>query len=240
VADQLNKLGHDFYTSINTSADPYIAELHDSGKKKELGQLYQTATKWSLTVNLPFFLMFMLFPHQILSIFGESFVGGATALMILAWANLVDVGTGMCGTILSMSGYTKLKLVNNIISISLSIGLNVLLIPRLGIVGAAISALIVFTALNSIRILQVYYLMRLLPYNLSFLKPVVAALTVFFLIFFLKQWLPVGDNIFLVAIYGCVLLTVFAAMIWLMGLSSEDRMLLERVLQKTRKRFKGK
>jgi O-antigen/teichoic acid export membrane protein len=180
-----------------------------------------------------------LFPDQILSVFGKSFVGGATALMILAWANLVDVGTGMCGTILSMSGYTKLKLVNNIVSISLSIGLNVLLIPRFGIVGAAISALIVFTALNSIRILQVYYLMRLLPYNRSFLKPVGAALTVFFLIFFLKQWLPVGDNIFFVAIYACVLLAVFAAMIWLMGLSSEDRMLLERVLQKTRKRFKG-
>jgi hypothetical protein len=106
-------------------------------------------------------------------------------------------------------------------------------------VGAAISALIVFTALNSIRILQVYYLMRLLPYNRSFLKPLVAALTGFFLIFFLKQWLPVGDNIFFVAVYACVLLAVFAGMIWLMGLSSEDRMLLERVLQKTRKRFKG-
>lgn len=239
VADQLNKLGHDFYTSINTSADPYIAELHDSGKKKELGQLYQTATKWALTVNLPFFLTFMLFPEQILSIFGKSFVGGATALMILACANLVDVGTGMCGTILSMSGYTKLKLVNNIVSISLSIGLNVLLIPRFGIVGAAVSALIVFTALNSIRILQVYYLMRLIPYNRSFLKPVVAALTAFLLIFFLKQWLAVGDNIFFVAIYAFVLLAVFAAMIWLMGISSEDRMLLDRVLQKTRKRFKG-
>ncbi|HSK88895.1 MAG TPA: polysaccharide biosynthesis C-terminal domain-containing protein, partial [Anaerolineales bacterium] len=136
-------------------------------------------------------------------------------------------------------GYTKLKLVNNIISITLSIGLNVLLIPRFGIVGAAVSALIVFTALNSIRILQVYYLMRLLPYNRSFLKPVVAASTAFLLIFFVKQWLSVGDNIFFVAIYAFVILAVFAAMIWLMGISSEDRMLLDRVLQKTRKRFKG-
>ena len=138
-----------------------------------------------------------------------------------------------------MSGYTKLKLVNNIISITLSIGLNVLLIPRFGIVGAAVSALIVFTALNSIRILQVYYLMRLLPYNRSFLKPVVAASTAFLLIFFVKQWLSVGDNIFFVAIYAFVLLAVFVGMIWLMGISSEDRMLLDRVLQKTRKRFKG-
>jgi O-antigen/teichoic acid export membrane protein len=239
VADQLNKIGHDFYTSINTSADPYIAELHDSGRKTELGHLYQTATKWSLTINLPFFLTFMLFSEQILSVFGKSFVGGATALIILAWANLVDVGTGMCGTILSMTGHTKLKLVNNIISIALSIGLNVLLIPRLGIVGAAISALIVFTALNTIRILQVYHLMRLIPYNLTFLKPIGAGLIAFAVIFALKMWFPVGENILFVAAYSFILLGIFVAVIWLMGLSSEDRMLLDRVLQKTRNRFKG-
>ncbi|HUE98220.1 MAG TPA: flippase [Anaerolineales bacterium] len=240
VADQLNKIGHDFYTSINTSADPYIAELHDSGKTKELGHLYQTATKWSLTINLPFFLTFMLFSEQILSIFGKSFVGGATALIILAWANLVDVGTGMCGTILSMTGHTRLKLVNNIVSISLSIGLNVLLIPRFGIVGAAVSALLVYIALNSIRILQVYYLMRLTPYNRTFLKPIAAALVAFGVIFALKTWLPVGENILFVAAYAFTLLGIFAGMIWLMGLSSEDRMLLDRVMQKTVKRFKGR
>ena len=239
VADQLNKIGHDFYTSINTSADPYIAELHDSGRKQELGQLYQTATKWSLTINLPFFLVFLLFSDQILSIFGESFVGGATALIILAWANLVDVGTGMCGTILSMSGYTKLKLVNNIVSITLSIGLNVLLIPRYGIVGAAISALLVFTALNAIRILQVYYLMRLIPYNLTFLKPITAALVTFSIIFALKTWLPTDGNLLFVAVYSFVLLGIFTGIIWILGLSAEDRMLLGRVLQKTRSRFKG-
>lgn len=237
VADQLNRIGHDFYTSINTSADPYIAELHDTGKTKELGQLYQTATKWSLTINLPFFLTFMLFPNQILSIFGESFVGGATALIILAWANLVDVGTGMCGTILSMTGHTKLKLVNNIVSISLSIGLNILLIPRLGIVGAATSALLVYVALNFIRILQVYYLMRLTPYNLTFLKPVLAAAIAFGAIFALKTWVPV-ENIFLVGVYAAVLVAIFAGLIWLMGLSTEDRMLLDRVMQKTTKRLK--
>jgi len=239
VADQLNRIGHDFYTSINTSANPYIAELYDAGKQKELGQLYQTATKWSLTINLPFFLAFMLFPDQILSIFGKSFVGGATALIILAWANLVDVGTGMCGAILSMTGYTRLKLVNNIVSISLSIGLNLVLIPRFGIVGAAVSALVMFIAVNTIRILQVYYLMHLTPYNRTFLKPIAAGLVAFGITLALKMWFPVGDNIFFVAAYAFVLVAVFVSMIWLMGLSSEDRMLLNRVLQKTRNRFKG-
>ncbi|HSL46397.1 MAG TPA: flippase [Anaerolineales bacterium] len=240
VANQLNRIGHDFYTSINTSATPYIAELHETGKNTQLEQMYQTTTKWSLIINLPFFLVFVLFPTQFLSIFGESFVGGATALIILAWANLVDVGTGMCGTILSMTGYTRLKLVNNIISVALSIGLNVVLIPRFGVVGAAISALVMFILLNTIRILQVYYLLRLVPYNRSILKPILAGLVTFVTIFTLNQWIPAGMNPLLVVTYVLVLVTMFAAMIWLMGLSAEDRMLLERVMQKTLKRFKGK
>lgn len=238
IANQLNTLGHDFYTSLNTAANPYIAELHDLGKKRQLEQIYQMTTKWSLTFNLPIFLTFILFPAQLLSIFGASFVGGATALIILSWANLVDVGTGMCGAILSMTGYTKLKLLNNIISVGLSIGLNVLLIPRFGIVGAAASTLIVFSLLNIIRISQVYYLYRLFPYNWTFLKPILAGAVTFLVVFALNQWFPVGTNLFLVAFYVLVLLLVFIAMIWILGISAEDRVLLDRVLLKTLKKFR--
>jgi hypothetical protein len=105
-------------------------------------------------------------------------------------------------------------------------------------VGAATSALIVFTILNIIRILQVYYLMRLAPYNRSFLKPILAAAVAFGSIFSLNTWLP-AENIFLVAAYSALLVAIFALLIWLMGLSTEDRMLLDRVMQKTVKRFKG-
>jgi O-antigen/teichoic acid export membrane protein len=232
VADQLNVIGHDFYTSINTAAKPYIAELHDRGERAELARLYQTTTKWSLTVNLPFFLTLVLFPLPILSIFGKSFESGTLALIIMAVASLVDVGTGMCGAVLNMTGYTGLKLANNIVTLILSLAINVILIPRWGIVGAAVSTLVVTAVLNSIRIVQVYVLVKILPYNISFVKPVVAALATFLGVYFLSQRFPIEagfKGLFALAAHLAVLFTVFVAVVWSLGLSNDDRILLRRV-----------
>lgn len=240
VADQINILGHDFYTSINISARPLIAELHDLGERKQLQRVYQTATKWSLIVNLPIFLLIILLPTELLSIFGESFTGGAAALVILAWANLVDIGTGMCGTILNMTGYTKLKLVNNIFSLALSILLNFLLIPRIGILGAALSVLIVQTLLNMARIVQVYYLIHLKPYNLSILKPIAAGMVTFVVVWFLQQTIFITSNLLNSILQAGILCGVYAAIILLMGLSSEDRMILKSIKQEALKRLTGK
>ena len=235
VADQLNVIGHDFYTSINASAKPYIAELHDRGDDAQLQRIYQATSKWSLTVNLPFFLAMILFPVPILSVFGKSFEGGALALIIMAWASLIDVGTGMCGAILNMTGYTGLKLANNIVSLALSLLINVILIPRWGIVGAAVSVLVATMALNTIRIVEVYVLMKILPYNRSFLKPIAAGLITFVSAYLLSQWIPLEHgqyDLILLALRIVVIFVMFLAIVWSLGLSAEDRMVLGRFRQR--------
>lgn len=234
VSNQLNILGHDFYSSINIAAKPLIAELHDQGDRVHLQRIYQTATKWSLIVNLPFFLAFILFPTKILAIFGESFESGALALIIVALANLIDVATGMCGTLLNMTGYTKLKLINTIFSLTLATILNMILIPRWGLVGAAITTLAVVTSLNLVRLFQVYFLLKIIPYNAEFIKPILAAVISYLFIWALSHFFPVEDMRIRYALAQIVVLFgVFAGMIWLMGLSEEDRMLLNRVWKKT-------
>lgn len=235
VADQLNVIGHDFYTSINASAKPYIAELHDRGDDKQLERIYQATSKWSLTVNLPFFLALVLFPVPILSIFGKSFEGGALALIIMAWASLVDVGTGMCGAILNMTGYTGLKLVNNVLSLALSLIINVMLIPRWGIVGAAVSALSATLILNLVRIVEVFVIMKILPYNRSILKPIAAGAITFLSAYFLNQWFPFDEGkegLIQLAFRTAVLFAMFVGLVWAMRLSEEDRLLWDRFVAK--------
>jgi O-antigen/teichoic acid export membrane protein len=229
VADQLNVIGHDFYSSINTSAKPYIAELHDRGDRVQLERLYQVTAKWALTVDLPFFLILVLFPVQILSVFGKSFEGGATALIIMALASLIDVATGMCGAVINMTGYTGLKLFNNVLSLVLSVILNVILIPRWGIVGAAVSALVIMALLNLIRIVQVYVLMRIVPYNSAFLKPLAAGLLAFLFGYFLKQRFSFESGILHLAVHTGILCIVFVGAIWTLGLSAEDHLLWSRI-----------
>jgi len=232
VAAQINVIGHDFYSSVNIAARPFIAELHDRGEREQLERMYQAATKWSLLVNLPLFLTLIVFPIPILSIFGQSFEGGATALIVLAWGNLVDVSTGMCGTLLNMTGYTKLKLINNTIIIALDLVLNILLIPIWGIVGAAAAVLIAQGVVNILRMIQVYVLLHLRPYNLSFLKPVIAGCVAFASTLALRNLLPEETNLLYVIPQILALFAVFAGAVLAMGLSAEDRLLLGRLRKK--------
>jgi O-antigen/teichoic acid export membrane protein len=234
IANQINTVGHDFYTSLNISARPLIAELHDQGERPQLERVYQTATKWSLTVNLPLFLIIILFPEQILAIFGTSFVAGASTLAVLALANLVDVGTGMCGSILNMTGYTKLKFANNSISLAVSIILDLALIPRWGIMGAALSNLVIILLLNIARIIEVYFLIGLRPYNRSFFKPVAAGLVAYLCTLFLVEMLSSPPGLLAVILLSVLLTAIFVGAILLMGLSPEDHLVLRSMRQRVR------
>jgi len=229
VATQVNLIGQMFHSSVVTSSMPVISELYGRGKRKQMERMYQTTARWTFALNFPLFLIILMFPGQILSIFGSSFVDGTTALIILAWADLAKTGTGICGAVLDMTGRTRLKLVNAIIMSILMVGLNVLLIPRWGVIGAATATLTAVAADNILRLIEVYILFRLVPYNLSFLKPITAGLVAAGTVLLLGRLLPAEASLVYTAVGVITLLVVYAGVILLLGLSEEDRTVLARL-----------
>jgi len=229
VANQVNLIGHMFHTSVVTAANPIIAELHDQGERAQLARMYQTTTKWSFTVNLPLFLIMALFPASVMSIFGKSFVGGASALVLLAAANMTDAATGTCGSILDMTGYTKLKLVNALLRLGLSLGMSVLLIPRWGVFGAAAAGLIVVGTTNLLRLIEVFVLFRMLPYNATFMKPIAAGLAGLIAALASNWALPSARHPAYVVIHVAILLVVYLGAIVVLGIAPEDRVVLARL-----------
>lgn len=237
IVNQVNLVGNIFHASLNQSARPLIAELHDRGDKKRMNNIYQTATKWVVTLNLPMILIIVMFPTQLISIFGKSFLEGAGALVVMAFANLIEVGTGMCGSIIDMTGHTKLKLVNTIIRVSTSIFFNFLLIPRFGLMGAAWAALIHSVVANILPLIQVWYLFRIVPYNLTFLKPLAAGAAAFASVWVMKTLLFTGDSLVEVVVLTLILLAVYFGVTLLLGLSEEDRAILIQLKNKAVHRF---
>jgi len=142
--------------SVNSIIAPKFAALHADGAMRELGDLARRAARLMAGVTLPFFLLFLLFPKWVLAIFGDDFGAGATVLAILSVGQFVNVATGSVGYLLIMSGHEKLIRNNTIISAALNLVLNVLLIPRFGIVGAAIASATSLAALNLISAAMVY------------------------------------------------------------------------------------
>lgn len=239
MADALNSLGNLFSSSLNISARPLIAELYDRGDRAQLGAIYQTAARWALTVNLPIFLVTVLFPAQLLAIFGEDFTLGASALVLLACANLANVGTGMGGIILDMAGYTRLKLINTIVRLGLYLALDWLLIPPWGIAGAAMAVLLAEGTINLLRLAQVYVLLRLLPYNRSFAKPLAAGAAALACTLAAGRWLPAEVGLGATVASALLLCAVYGGAILLLGLSPLERAMLTRAGQRALAVFGG-
>jgi len=229
IANQVNQLGNMFHASMNQSARPLIAELNDQGKQLQVEHIYQTTTRWMVTLNMPMILIVTLFPVQVISIFGKSFVEGAPALAIMGLVNLVNVATGMCGTILDMTGHTRMKLFNTTIRVSVAILANLLLIPRFGVTGAAMAALIHEVAANVLPMIQLWFLYRILPYNPHILKPLAAGVLAASGALLLRFGLPASGDLPLTILQMLVVLAIYTAVVQRLGLSSEELMVVNRI-----------
>lgn len=229
IVHQVTLIGNIFHASMNQSARPLIAELNDQGKQKRVEQIYQTTTRWVVTLNMPMILIILLFPGPIMSIFGKSFADGVPALILMGLVNFVNVATGMCGTILDMTGHTRMKLVNSIVRVTVGIMANFLLIPRWGITGAAMAALIHEVIANALPLVQVWILYRILPYSWAFLKPLTAGIAAAAAAFLVRVWLPVSNQLIPTLLQILLIVGVYALAIQLLGLSLEERRAVNRL-----------
>ena len=240
IANQVMLVGAIFHSAVVQAAMPIFAELQDSEDRGRLNALYRTTSKWTFTLNVPFFLLAVLMPEALLSIFGPDFTSGATALIILAFASLTNAATGTSGAVLDMTGHTSVKLVNTTLSVGLAIVLNLLLIPAMGVTGAAIASLGSVASVNLLRVAEVAWLVRVTPYDGSWLKPMVAgaaaAAVGWVVILGLQGVTGVLERSVLAAL---ALAVTYVLVLVLLRLSDDDRIIVSRAARKFTRRRGG-
>src|SRR4029077_4879143 len=117
-----------------------IAELYARGQIELLGRIYQTLTKWILGITLPLGAGMIIFAPALMRIFGHDFEIGWPILVIGTLGQLVNCGVGSVGYLLLMSGNQRRLIRVQAVMAVVMVVLNLLLIPRWGIVGAAVGA----------------------------------------------------------------------------------------------------
>ena len=232
LISRANVIGHVSYLSIVRSVRPVLADLSSRGAHAQMESIYQTSTRWMILLNLPIFLLLVLFPNSILALFGASYTTGAQALVILACAELFDASTGICGSIIDMGGYTGLKLFNAISQLGILIGLNLLLVPTWGMVGTTTAVLLSVIYVNLVRIIEVWVLFRILPYNLTFIKPVLAGLAACAAALVTARLFDQSVPLVLVIGQAAIISLVMGGTLLLLGLEPEDRLIADRLLQR--------
>jgi len=168
-----NQLVSDFWENKN------IIKVEEIYKKTSLVQMILGLFLFiGLSLNKDF-LVFIL--HK--PIFQSQF----PVFYILGLAVLVDTTTGMNTFILNLTSHYRINTAILSISVLICCGVNWLLTPNFGAMGAAISLFITYLFFNLLTTLYLHYRFNLQPFSILHIKVVIIGLITFFLVHFIPN-----------------------------------------------------
>jgi len=216
AASPLARLIPIFLNSAAFLYPPIVSRLYAQGKINEMKRTYQILTKWVFLLTLPLFSVMFLFPEAtILFIFGEKYVSAAPALQILALGFMFHTFLGLNGLTLVVIGQPKLNMVGDTFAVISNVVLNVLLIPKYGIVGAAVATAVSYFVANVFRSFWLYQRTKIHPFSWNYVKPLAISFGLLGLIQSLHLRVP---NIW----YAIPILVVFLAVYFFLVLLSRS------------------
>ncbi|MFB6179008.1 MAG: oligosaccharide flippase family protein [Halorientalis sp.] len=148
---------------------PMIAERKDD--PAALQSNYELATRWIVMALLPLAITLALAPRTYLSLlFTPEYAGADVVVVILVVGYVVNGSFGPEARMLEGLGHTRYTLVNSILLVGTNVVLNLLLIPTLGMVGAAIGTSTALVVAGGAGVIEVYYLKQIHPYSRDLLR----------------------------------------------------------------------
>jgi O-antigen/teichoic acid export membrane protein len=153
---------------------PLATRYYETDDFDGLGQLYRTSTKWIASLSLPFVLVFALFPGDVIRVFfGSQYLPASLALSILIGGLYFRALVGLDTDLLNAISRTRIELGCAVVGVVVNIVLNVLLIPRFGITGAAVATVSGFFIYNVCEVAMIYRAVGTHPFGINNVKPLV-------------------------------------------------------------------
>lgn len=160
--------------------EPEIARLLANRDSRQSQRQFNVITGWSVLVTWPVLLTLIVHGSELLRLsFGPEYSEGAPALLIVAAAIMVATGVGSIDTVLVMSGRSGWSLVNTGVALAVNVAMNVVLIPRMGMEGAAIAWATAIVLYSVAPLVQVRLWVGLLPFGASWVRATALTLASF-------------------------------------------------------------
>lgn len=124
---------------VNSIIVQKIASNYAQNNMAELKLVVKTSSKYIFYLSIVPFMALLLFPKSLLSFFGNEFTESTLTLILLSIGQLFNALCGLVGMIMQMCGLHKQHQYIVVFTAILNALINYLLIPKYGILGAAIA-----------------------------------------------------------------------------------------------------
>ena len=123
--------------ATSQSMAPHLSASFLRGRHDDVRKLLNTITGWNILLLWPMLISLAFGAETVLGLFGDGFGDGARVVQVLALSLAVIIALGVGDTLLLMTGDSVASLVNHLVALAVLIGASALLLPRVGLIGAA-------------------------------------------------------------------------------------------------------
>ncbi len=149
AANRLTHLAVLAWYALMLPHSPRWGRWFEQGRVAEVVRSARLVTGWGILVIGPLLVSYVLYGAVWTGLLSPGLAQGGPAIAVLAGGLLATLLLGPCENLLLMAGRSGRSFVNNLVALTLDIGLNLVLIPRYGAVGAAVAWVV---ALSVVRL----------------------------------------------------------------------------------------
>jgi O-antigen/teichoic acid export membrane protein len=219
--------------AFRTIFAPIIADLVAKGDFEEVDKMYKTSTRWILYLNMSLFLMFWLSASELLTVlFGKEFSSAAIVLVILSIGQFVNTLAGPVAQLMIMSRFQNQWMILSAVAFTLNLILCFVLIPKYESIGAAIAVSLVNAILHILGVIYIRFKLEITPYDYRILNGFIAGILAYLGTFVLISFFDMEVAIVKLIFSSIVSTTIFFSVIYFLGISEEDKYVLDLVKRK--------
>jgi O-antigen/teichoic acid export membrane protein len=221
--------------SVISMLVPTTAELLSREKLNDVKHSYLITTEWIFLVNFPLFLIFLLFPQQILEVlFGSAYSTAGLSLTVLSLGFFIYSIAQPALKMMELTNKTKFLAVITASAAVLNVALNIILIPIFGINGAAIASAVSFIGLFVITFFKVNVIEKYPLFSSNFIKAGAVAIVLLLGIYFASKFVfKIVTPILLIPLV-CIYLGLYAMIIYLFILRKEEKEFIGALISRIR------
>lgn len=200
-------------TALEKISNPKIAMFWEENKIFEIEKTYQLSVRFSSIFASFIFLMIYVNIESLLSFLPNEYAQAKMAVIIISLGALTNSFTGINNSIIFFSKKYKTGLILLVSLLLLTIILDLLLIPKYGINGAALATASAAIIYNGAKYFYVKVKFKMDPFNAKHLLMIICLVTCIFIFELIK-------NYFVNGFLSMVALTIIFSFIFLISLFS--------------------
>jgi len=146
-------------------APSFIAEAFKQKNMQQITSIQYKSCLNQMLVGTGIFLLLWLNIDNVFRILPQEYISGKYVILFIGLANLISMSGGLSSQIITNSEYYRFNGLYVIIYLVLTVLLNILFIPILGIKGAALAAMASMLVFNILKFVFIYRKFDIQPYR---------------------------------------------------------------------------